>query len=148
MTKKGGGYKTQAGDDMTGHGWVKSYTWLDITRDKKTKKWTVTEYDFDTGNYQCATCNTGDFLWLVPQSQGICLACTGCKEVDCALTKDGSYKIDSRVITPEKALEILQARGVKIHPFELPANLLKDLKKRKSRIIRRRQGKKRPTVKG
>lgn len=135
-------YQIKAGEDMSPRGWVKSVTWLDIRKDKGV--WKVTEYDFDIGNYQCENCNTNDFMWLVPQSHAIYLACTGCKEVDAALTKDGAYKVSTKVITPEVALEILKARGARMHPFELPLGLLKDIKARRARIFRKKGRRARP----
>lgn len=140
------GYKIEAGEDMTGHGWVKAYTWLYIVKVKD--EWILSEYDYDAGTYACENCNSNLFMWLVPQSQGVYLACTGCKEVDGPLTKDGAYKVSVKTITPEVALEILKARGVKMHPFEMPAGLLKDIKKRRARIFRKKGKHTRPKKRG
>lgn len=146
-TKKTGYQKVKAGQNMTHLGWDKAITWLEIR--KAGERWTVTEYDFDVGSYQCDVCRTNEFMWLVLQANGVYLACTGCTEVAGPLTKDSAFKVETKNITPEKAYDILVSRGIRpSHKFEMPSGLLKDIKQRRARVARRTGKRERPTRKG
>lgn len=147
-TKQTGYQKVKAGQNMSHLGWDKAVTWLEVRR-VGDQKWTVTEYDFDIGAYQCDNCRSNEFMWLVLQANGVYLACTGCTEVAGPLTKDMAIKVDTKNITPEKAYDILVKRGIRpSHKFEMPAGLMKDIKKRRVRVIRRTGKHKRPTRRG
>lgn len=131
-----GGYDVKPDDDMTGHGWKKSLTVKYLERKENGEIW-VEERDFYTKDFKC-DCGANDYLWLIPQREGVGLGCCYCKTVDSTINKEYGILRKSYQITADEAYEILRAKGYKdkdapMRPY------LKALKYKKAKLYEARK---------
>jgi len=92
--------------DMTKYGWKKDLTYKYLNEITLV----VDEFDFYAIDMKCK-CGTSGFLWLVPERSGVQLACTYCKTVSGAITRENGKFRKSYQASLAEAIMILKSYG-------------------------------------
>lgn len=131
-----GGYNVKPDDDMSGHGWKKELTvkYLSI---KENGKIVCSEIDFYVKDFQCS-CGSNEFLWLVPQKEGVGLACCYCKTVESTVNRENGILRKTYEVTPNEALEIMRQKGYR-HDEMPMRKFIKKLKFKKAKLFKERK---------
>jgi hypothetical protein len=106
------GYDTDDPErDMTGHGFAKSLTFKDIQVNEETGKITVFERDFYVREFECSSCQTDRFTWLMAGRTGVYKSCLRCGKTTGPVSMEDSILRKTYEITPQQALAILNERS-------------------------------------
>ena len=131
------GYDVMPEDDMSGHGWEKNLTFKFIKDvEDKPKVLRVQEVDFYTSDLKHG-CGSDKFLWLVPQRNGVYLACTYCSTVEGPISSEFGRTRKTYEVNIHEGIQIMLNRGWKVKDLPI-RGLLKRAKGKRARDLIRK----------